>query len=101
MVSASRGSRANSIINEVSNITCSAKFGGPGDVNYLIGGSEGDEIYGSEGMDLAFGDHAYIELVEESLFEKSHKLSIAKTINANCSGGIDHIELGPGDDLVR
>jgi hypothetical protein len=47
-------------------------------------------------MDLAFGDHASIEL-----FEKSHKLSIAETINGDCSGGTDTIKLGAGDDLVR
>jgi hypothetical protein len=48
-------------------------------------------------MDLAFGDHAYIELFEET----SHKLSFAETINASCAGGVDTIRLGTGDDLVR
>ena len=97
LVSASCSSLAETFSKEVSNINMfPQKYGGPGDVNYLVGGSKGDEIYGSDGMDLAFGDHAYIEL-----FEESHKLSFAKTIDAACSGGADIIELGPGDDLVR
>jgi Ca2+-binding RTX toxin-like protein len=70
-------------------------YGGPGVVNYLVGGSEGDKIYGNVSMDLAFGDHADIKL-----FEMSHQLSTAETIDGSCAGGIDTIRLGPGDDLA-
>ena len=69
--------------------------GGPGLVDYLVGGTDGDIIHGNEGMDLVFGDHAIIQL-----YSQSHKLKEASTTEASCGGGSDIIDLGPGDDLV-
>ena len=72
-------------------------FGGPGEVDYIIGGSFDDLIDGGDGMDLAFGDHASITLS----VSVSHMLKHAITTDANCTGGGDNITLGSGDDLVR
>jgi Ca2+-binding RTX toxin-like protein len=70
--------------------------GGSGDVDYLIGGTANDTISGNDGSDLVFGDHARITLYGD----QSHKLLFATTIDAECSGGDDFIELGDGDDIV-
>ena len=78
--------------------------GGDGDVDYIIGGSLNDTIYGDDNnstnignSDVVFGDHA------EILFNghESHILEQVATIDGNCSsGGNDIISMGPGDDLV-
>ena len=70
--------------------------GGEGVVNYIVGGSFDDKIQGSGAMDLVFGDHASIILYGDA----SHKLKIAITVNASCSGGSDEIRLEDGDDIV-
>jgi len=71
-------------------------YGGDGDVDYLIGGSYNDTIYGNKGMDLVFGDHASITLTETF----SHKLLSATTTDHSCEGGDDTIDLGDGDDIA-
>jgi len=70
-------------------------YGGPGEVDYIIGGAYDDYIEGNEGMDLVFGDHARIEL-----FEASHKLKYSQSTDFGCTGANDTIILGPGDDMV-
>lgn len=69
--------------------------GGPGEVDYIIGGGFDDVIDGNAGMDLVFGDHALIKM-----HELSHKLNYATTIDPGCSKGADLIQLGDGDDIV-
>ena len=71
--------------------------GGTGEVDYIVGGSRNDNITGGGGMDLVFGDHAFITLYAD----ESHKLKYATTTDADCAGGVDTIILGGGDDLVR
>ena len=71
--------------------------GGPGLVDYLVGGSYDDELFGEDGMDLVFGDHASILLYKD----QSHRLHNATTKDASCTPGKDRISLGPGDDMVR
>lgn len=81
-------------------------IGGPGEVDYIIGGGFADEIWGNsthsddgqdtDGSDLVFGDHAKILLLEEPPL----KLIQGETIFANCTGGDDTIILGPGDDVA-
>lgn len=70
--------------------------GGDGPVDYLIGGSYNDTIYGDGGVDVVFGDHAVIDLSETMPF----KLQYAKTIEHACKGGDDTMFLGSGDDLA-
>ena len=77
--------------------------GGEGDVDYIVGGSFDDAIYGDHNAstniansDVVFGDHAEIVFYAN----ETHKLQHAITIDGNCSGGSDIITLGPGDDLV-
>ena len=70
--------------------------GGDGIVDYLIGGAYDDVIYGEDGMDLAFGDHASIWLYED----ETHKLQYATTTEASCTPGADTISLGSGDDIA-
>jgi hypothetical protein len=69
--------------------------GGSGIVNYIVGGGYNDHIEGNDGMDLVFGDHAHVDL-----FDESHKLKYATTTDAGCTGGDDTITLGEGDDIV-
>jgi len=71
-------------------------YGGPGDVDYLVGGSHSDYIEGNSGPDLVFGDHASITLYADV----SHKLKYATTTHAGCGGSSDSIILGRGDDIV-
>ena len=67
---------------------------GSDDVDYLVGGTGNDKIFGEDGPDLAFGDHATIILDKH----QSHKLVTATTTNAGCVAvGADIIYLGPGD----
>ena len=68
-------------------------MGGAGSVDYLIGGGFNDTIEGNDGMDLVFGDHAFLTFYED----ESHRLRYARTINHSCSGGFDTIDLGSGD----
>jgi Ca2+-binding RTX toxin-like protein len=68
-------------------------YGGAGDVDYLIGGGFNDTIEGNDGMDLVFGDHAFLTFYET----ESHRLRYATTTNHSCSGGDDTINLGAGD----
>ena len=68
-------------------------YGRAGLVDYLIGGGFDDTIEGNDGMDLVFGDHAYLTFYNH----ESHKLKFATTTNHSCSGGDDLIDLGSGD----
>ena len=78
--------------------------GGDGDVDYTIGGSLNDAIYGDDknstnvaNSDVIFGDYAEIMFYGNV----SHRLQEAVTIDGNCSSaGNDIISLGPGDDVV-
>ena len=78
--------------------------GGDGDVDYIVGGSLNDTIYGDEknstnvaNSDVVFGDYAEIMFYGNV----SHKLEMAVTIDGDCSiDGNDIISLGPGDDMV-
>jgi len=70
-------------------------YGGPGVVDYIVGGAYNDYIEGNDGMDLVFGDHAKIDL-----FAVSHKLQYAQTTDFGCTGGDDTIYLGAADDIV-
>jgi len=70
-------------------------YGGPGVVDYIVGGAYNDYIEGNDGMDLVFGDHAKIDL-----FPASHKLQYAQTTDFGCTGGDDTIYLGAADDIV-
>ena len=69
-------------------------YGGSGDVDYIIGGGFNDYVEGNEGMDLVFGDHAFILLNSTMPF----KLEYAQTIYPNCTPGNDNITLGPGGE---
>ena len=69
-------------------------YGGSGDVDYIIGGSFNDYVEGNEGMDLVFGDHAFI-LLNSTM---PYKLEYAKTIYANCTPDNDNITLGLGGE---
>ena len=67
-------------------------LGRDGLVDYVVGGGRNDKIEGNEGMDLVFGDHAYLTFYNE----ESHKLRFATTTNHSCTGGNDTVDLGPG-----